>query len=217
VKRRNGSKGELVMKTRKKHSSIVKMTYLAILTALIMVLHFTGIGIKLPFLGTPISLTLIPIALGGMLLGPSCGFFLGFVYGLVVYISYGVMGMDPMFTAILFANNPIMTFLICVIKTSVAGFLAGLLYNKLKSKNSILAAFIAAGITPVANTGLFILGCFLIYDTIAANFVAAGESVIFFIVIILPGINFIFEFIVNMIFSPAIHRIVEIVSKRLAK
>ena len=66
--RRNGSKGELVMKTRKNHSSIVKMTYLAILTALIMVLHFTGIGIKLPFLGTPISLTLIPIALGGMLM-----------------------------------------------------------------------------------------------------------------------------------------------------
>jgi uncharacterized membrane protein len=201
---------------RKKQSPVMRMTYLAILTALVMVLHFSGIGIKLPFLSTPVSLTLIPIAICGMLLGPACGAFLGFVYGLVVYISLGVMGMD-VFTNILFVNNPIITFLICTVKTSLAGFLSGLLYNLIKNKNVIVATFVAACIAPIANTGTFILGCLLIADTIAANFVAGGENVLYFIVIVLPGFNFIFEFIFNAFLSPTIHRIVTVVSKRISK
>jgi uncharacterized membrane protein len=192
------------------------MTYFSILTALVLVLHFTGIGIKLPFLSTPVSLTLIPIVLCAMLLGPACGAFLGFIYGFVVYVSLGVMAMDP-FTNILFVNNPIITFLICTVKTSLAGFLSGVLYKLIKEKNIVAATFAAACIAPIANTGVFILGCLLIADTIASNFVAGGESVLYFIAIVLPGFNFIFEFLFNVLLSPTIHRIATIVSKRLRK
>jgi uncharacterized membrane protein len=192
------------------------MTYFSILTALVLVLHFTGIGIKLPFLSTPVSLTLIPIVLCAMLLGPACGAFLGFIYGFVVYVSLGVMAMDP-FTNILFVNNPIITFLICTVKTSLAGFLSGVLYKLIKEKNIVAATFAAACIAPIANTGVFILGCLFIADTIASNFVAGGESVLYFIAIVLPGFNFIFEFLFNVLLSPTIHRIATIVSKRLIK
>lgn len=207
------------MSIQKSHSalpSILKMTYFSILTALVLVLHFTGIGIKLPFLSTPVSLTLIPIVLCAMLLGPACGAFLGFIYGFVVYVSLGVMAMDP-FTNILFVNNPIITFLICTVKTSLAGFLSGVLYKLIKEKNIVAATFAAACIAPIANTGVFILGCLLIADTIASNFVAGGESVLYFIAIVLPGFNFIFEFLFNVLLSPTIHRIATIVSKRLRK
>ena len=207
------------MSIQKSHSalpSILKMTYFSILTALVLVLHFTGIGIKLPFLSTPVSLTLIPIVLCAMLLGPACGAFLGFIYGFVVYVSLGVMAMDP-FTNILFVNNPIITFLICTVKTSLAGFLSGVLYKLIKEKNIVAATFAAACIAPIANTGVFVLGCLLIADTIASNFVAGGESVLYFIAIVLPGFNFIFEFLFNVLLSPTIHRIATIVSKRLIK
>lgn len=207
------------MSIQKSHSalpSILKMTYFSIFTALVLVLHFTGIGIKLPFLSTPVSLTLIPIVLCAMLLGPACGAFLGFIYGFVVYVSLGVMAMDP-FTNILFVNNPIITFLICTVKTSLAGFLSGVLYKLIKEKNIVAATFAAACIAPIANTGVFILGCLLIADTIASNFVAGGESVLYFIAIVLPGFNFIFEFLFNVLLSPTIHRIATIVSKRLRK
>ena len=207
------------MSIQKSHSalpSILKMTYFSILTALVLVLHFTGIGIKLPFLSTPVSLTLIPIVLCAMLLGPACGAFLGFIYGFVVYVSLGVMAMDP-FTNILFVNNPIITFLICTVKTSLAGFLSGVLYKLIKEKNIVAATFAAACIAPIANTGVFVLGCLLIADTIASNFVAGGESVLYFIAIVLPGFNFIFEFLFNVLLSPTIHRIATIVSKRLRK
>ena len=197
-------------------SPILKMTYFSILAALVLVLHFSGIGIRLPFLSTPVSLTLIPIVLCAMLLGPVYGAFLGFIYGLVVYISLGVMAMDP-FTNTLFVNNPIITFLICTVKTSLAGFISGLLYNIVKKKNILAATFAAACIAPIINTGIFILGCLLIADTIAENFVSGGASVLYFIAIVLPGFNFIFEFLFNAILSPTIHRIASIVSKRLKK
>ncbi len=205
-----------IRKNKSALSSILKMTYFSILAALVLVLHFSGIGIRLPFLSTPVSLTLIPIVLCAMLLGPAYGAFLGFVYGLVVYISLGVMAMDP-FTNILFVNNPIVTFLICTVKTSLAGFLSGLLYNIIKNKNVVVATFAAACIAPIVNTGIFILGCLLIADTIAENFVSGGESVLYFIAIVLPGFNFIFEFLFNTLLSPTIHRIATIVSKRLKK
>ena len=205
------------MTTSKKHFSTVKMAQLAILTAIVLVLQLAGIGIKLPFLATPVSLVLIPIALGAMLLGPAAGAWLGFVFGMVVFITCGVMGMDPLFTGVLFANNPVMTAIICIVKSTAAGFIAGLLFRFLNKVNSILAVFVSAAIVPVINTGLFILGCLMISDTIAANFVGEGSTVIYFLVVVCAGFNFIFEFLVNLLFSPAIHRIIEVVSKRLKK
>ena len=205
------------MTTSKKHFSTVKMAQLASLTAIVLVLQLAGIGIKLPFLATPVSLVLIPIALGAMLLGPAAGAWLGFVFGMVVFITCGVMGMDPLFTGVLFANNPVMTAIICIVKSTAAGFIAGLLFRFLNKVNSILAVFVSAAIVPVINTGLFILGCLMISDTIAANFVGEGSTVIYFLVVVCAGFNFIFEFLVNLLFSPAIHRIIEVVSKRLKK
>ncbi len=199
----------------KNHQSIIRMTEFAILTAIVLLLHFSGIGIRLPFLGTPISLTLIPIALGAMILGPWAGFALGLIYGLVVFITYGVMGMDPVFTAVLFANNPIATCLICTLKTSLAGLVAGLVFKGLQQKNSLWATILASALVPVINTGIFIVGGLFIADTLKANFVAEGSTVIYFLVVGVAGINFIFVFLVNTVFSPALHRLVTVLKKRI--
>ncbi len=199
----------------KNHQSIIRMTEFAILTAIVLLLHFSGIGIRLPFLATPISLTLIPIALGAMLLGPWAGFTLGLIYGLVVFITYGVMGMDPLFTAVLFTNNPIATFLICTLKTSLAGLLAGLVFKGLYTKKPLPATVLASALVPVINTGIFIVGGLFIADTLSANFVDEGSTVIYFLVVGVAGINFIFEFLVNTVFSPALHRLISVLNKRI--
>ena len=88
----------------KRKQSILYMVELAVLTAIVLVLQFTGVAIRIPFLGTSVSLVLIPIALGAMILGPAAGAWLGFVFGLEVYIQCGVMGLDP-FTAFLFNQH----------------------------------------------------------------------------------------------------------------
>ena len=199
---------------RKQKQQILGLVQLALLTAVIMVLHFSGVAI--PAFGTKISLVLISIALGAMLLGPAAGAFLGFVYGLTVYISLGVLHMDP-FTGFLFDNNPVMTFLICTVKTTAAGLLGGLVYRALSKKNILRAVFITAALVPTINTGVFVLGCFLIYNTINQIAAANGHSAVYFILIICAGANYLLELAVNMIFSPALERIIRTVSKKLRR
>lgn len=197
---------------------IRQMVLLAVLTAIVMVLQLAGNYLRLPIMGTPVSLVLIPIALGAMLLGPAAGAWLGFVFGVVVYIQCGVMGMDA-FTAFLFNAHPIVTLLICVVKSTLAGFLAGLVYKLLKNKNEILAVFLAAAVTPIVNTGVFILGCLAILSTIEGYIAVKQELIgdvsgVYFLFIVCAGINFIFEFILNMVMAPAIERIIHIFARR---
>ncbi|MBO5313127.1 MAG: ECF transporter S component [Clostridia bacterium] len=199
----------------KNKKSIVRMTELAILTAIVLVLQLLGIGIKLPFLATPVSLVLIPIVLGATVLGPKAGAWLGLVFGLEVYIVAGVMGMD-FFTMTLFNNHPVITFLICTVKSTLAGFLCGLVYQAIAKKNELLATFVASAVAPIVNTGVFIIGCLFISGTLKSNFVQEGSTVIYFLIIGCAGLNFVIEFLINMVFSPALNRLVNILNKRIS-
>lgn len=204
------------MARRKNYRSpVVKMTELAILTAIVFVLQWFGIVIQIPFLGTAINLVLVPIVLGATVLGPGAGAWLGFVNGLQVYLMLGVFGGDPAFTVILFNNNPFITFLICVVKTTLAGLLCGIVYKALSKKNEIAAMFVSAMLVPVVNTGVFILGCLTILDTIKSNFVGESGSVVYFLFIGIAGVNFLCEFTVNTVFAPALNRLTVILNKQL--
>ena len=202
----------------KSHATVVRMVQLALLTAIVLVLQLTGTAIRIPFLGTSVSLVLIPIAIGAMLTGPWGGAWLGLVFGAVAYIGGGVLAMDP-FTTFLFQDAPVVTALICFGKGALAGFLTGLVYKLLREKNQLLAVFLAAAVTPVVNTGIFILGCFTILGTIEGFMAAAGlgGTAIYFLFIGCAGWNFIFEFLFNMIFAPSIERIVRLVERKFAK
>ena len=199
---------------RKQKQQILYLAQMALLTAVIMALHFSGVAI--PAFGTKISLVLIPIALGAMLLGPTAGAILGFIYGATVYISLGVLHMDG-FTGFLFDSNPVMTFLICTVKTTAAGLVAGLVYRALSKKSTFLAVILAAALVPTINTGVFILGCFTIYNTINQVAAGAGYSAVYFILIVCAGVNYALELAINLIFSPALERITRILSKKLRR
>ena len=199
---------------RKQKQQILYLVQLALLTAVIMALHFSGVAI--PAFGTKISLVLIPIALGAMLLGPAAGAILGFIYGMTVFVTLGVMHMDP-FTGFLFDNTPVMAALICTVKTTAAGLVAGWVYRALSKKSVWLAVFVAAALVPTVNTGLFVLGCFLIYSTISEFAAGAGYSAVYFILIVCAGINYVLELAINLIFSPALERLVRLLSNKIRR
>ena len=198
----------------KRKQSILRLVQFSLLTAITMVLHFSGAAI--PAFGTKISLVLIPLALCAMMLGPVYGAVLGFIYGTTVYISLGVMHLDAM-TGFMFDNAPLVTALICMVKTSAAGFVAGLAYKLLQSKNQLIAVFVAAALVPTVNTGVFVLGCLCILGTIEAFLASANlaYSGVYFIIIVCAGANYALELAVNMIFAPAIERIIRLVSKQI--
>ena len=212
----DGTTGRTTLRDRrrKQKDRVLYLVQLALLTAIIMALHFSGVAI--PAFGTKISLVLIPIALGAMLLGPTAGAILGFIYGATVFITLGVMHMDP-FTAFLFDSNPIATFLICTVKTTAAGFVAGLVYRALSKKNVWLAVIVASALVPTINTGVFVLGCFTIYNTISQVAAGNGYAPVYFILVVCAGVNYALELAINLIFSPALERLTRVLSKRIRR
>lgn len=198
-----------VFMTKKKFFTSRNIAYLAVLTALVIVLQLWGSAIKVG--ATSFSLVLIPIVLGAVMIGPVAGAFLGFVFGLIVLIA-GITGTDA-FTFILFSDHPFLTSALCLIKGAAAGFVSGILFSVLKNKNKYAAVIVASVAAPIVNTGLFILGALLMSGTLSENFVAEGSSVIYFLVVGCAGINFLVEFAVNLVASPAIYTVTEVVRK----
>lgn len=198
---------------KKTMTTTLRMVELAILTAIIVALQLTGTAIKLTALGTSVSMVLIPIVLGAVLLGPAAGAWLGGVFGCITYLM-GVFGMDA-FTAILFQAHPLLTAFVCFGKGIAAGWCAGMVYRLLSKKNATVSLLLASAVAPVVNTGLFILGALLMSDTLTANFVAEGSTVLYFLVIVCAGVNFLLELALNLVVTPSISTIVGAVTKHI--
>lgn len=175
------------------------MVMCAILIALVVVLQSMGSFIRLgPF---SVSLVLVPIVIGAAVCGKWAGALLGFVFSLIVLFFD---------SAAFLAINPLGTVATVIIKGTLAGLCAGIVYNIFEKKNRTLAVIIAAAICPIVNTGIFLIGCRLFFmDAIigwgqAAGFASAGQYIIYGLV----GGNFIFELLINIILSPVIVRLI---------
>ncbi len=191
---------------KSKSFSAKQITGIAVLLALVIVLQTFSAAIPL---GTLLNLSLVPIVLGAIMFGPIMGAFLGLACGIVVFAQV-LAGGSP-FYVLIWTNDPIVTAITCLVKTTVAGLVAGYFYEWLEGKNKLLATFVAAGIVPVVNTALFIIGCLFMRNSVYG--MADGQNVLIFILVVLVGFNFFFEFGFNLLFSPTINRVIEIIQK----
>ena len=196
---------------KNRKASVLRMTELAILTAIVVLLQCFGGFLKLNVLGAEANFVLIPIAIGAILLGPLAGAWLGFIDGVIVLL-FGITGAVP-FTNLLFLAHPLLTTLICIVKTTAAGLVAGLVYRALAKWNEHLSVFLASVLVPIVNTGLFILGSFTVLDSL--ELMAGSQNVLVFLFTVIIGINFFLEFGLNLILAPAIERIISLIRKQL--
>ena len=180
--------------------STLRMTRLAILTAIVGVLSYFGGFIKIGGLAS-ISLTLVPVVLGAALLGPRAGAWLGAVSGAVFFLTA-----DAAFWLNLSIFGTILT---VMVKGTLAGLLAGLAYRLLEKKNLFAALLTAAAICPIINTGIFLLGCLVFFfDAVKEMAGAADSSVFAFLIVVFVGLNFVFELLLNLLLTPALQRII---------
>lgn len=187
------------------------VTTLAILLALVIVLQSFGAVINIG--AVQLNFTLVPIALGAIVLGPLGGLLLGFACGVVVWVQV-IMGLVP-FYVLIWTGAPVMATLTCIVKTTVAGWVAGLLFQWISRKNKYVAVFVAAGVVPVINTALFIVGCLGMWDVIAS--ISGGKNLLGFILVSLVTFNFFIEFALNLVVSPALHTVYRVVEKQFRK
>ncbi len=203
----------MARKTNKKN--IIYMTELAMLTALVVVLQIFGGFIKFgPF---SLSLVLIPVVIGSILLGAKGGAVLGAVFGFIVVLQCA-MGID-VGGFILWGINPFLTTLICMVKGTAAGLVPGLLYkliNRERKLNGlhVAGAVVAAISAPIINTGLFLVGLSVFFNSTLVEW-AGGTNVMVYIITGLVGINFLIEFAVNIVISPVVSTVVKAVSKQV--
>lgn len=177
-----------------------------LLTAIVIILQALALNIRFGMF--TISLCLVPIIVGAALYGYKAGAWLGFVFSAVVMFTD---------TAAFMAISIPGTIITVMVKGTVAGLVAGLVYLALKEKNQ-LAAVIAAGVAaPIVNTGIFVLGCFaFFYDTISEWGAAAGfESGAAFILFGIVGANFLVELSINLVLSAVIVQIVNLGRKEV--
>ena len=104
------------------------------------------------------------------------------------------------------------TILVVLLKGVVSGIAAAGVYKLLEKKNKYIAVLGAAVTCPLANTGVFVLGCFAFFmDTIREWGAGMGfENAFAYIILGMVGINFIVEMILNIVLSPAVVRLLNI-------
>jgi len=174
-----------------------KLVGTAILTAVVLSLQLVLGSVKFgPF---NITFTLVPIILGAVLYGPLSAAFLGAVFGLTVCFS--VISGNDAGGFVLFSQRPIITLLLCLVKSTAAGYLAGL-FAKRKS-----AVYLSAAVAPLVNTGIFILGLVLFFRDTLVLWANGEEAVMQFILFSILGVNFLAELLLNLLLVPVILRI----------
>lgn len=181
------------------------MVGMGILTATVVVLQAVASTIKLgPF---SITLCLAPIIIGSALYNWKAGTWLGFVFGIMVLVT----GDAAAFLAISVPG----TVITVLMKGCCAGLAASGAYKLLEKKGPLPAVLTAGIACPVANTGVFLLGCLVFFLDTVKQWGAAGgyENVGAYFLFGFVGLNFIVELAVNLVLSSAIVRILQIIQK----
>jgi uncharacterized membrane protein len=178
-----------------------KLVLLALLTAIVVVLQLLAIVTRPLFPTFAISLVLMPIVIGAALIGVYAGMWLGLAFGLAVLLSGDAM--------VFLAVNPLGTILVVLVKGIVAGLAAGVVYKAISQKNKIAAVAAAAAACPIANTGVFIIGCYAFFLPTIAEWAGSDANVTAFIFLGLAGVNFLVELALNLVLVPAIVRLID--------
>lgn len=193
------------------------VAYLGVLTALVIAFQMLSGFMKIG--ATTFCLVLVPIVLGGIILGVAAGAILGGVFGLIVIID-ALIGLDP-FTLYLLGEQPVFTVLLCLLKGVAAGVIPALAYKFISKKSKYAAVFVAAVLAPLCNTGVFAVGAFIIMKPILDFFAAAGVdttgfSPAYIVFILLIGVNFFVELAINLVLAPAVYTVNNVVEKKIS-
>ena len=143
------------------------MTQLSLLIALEAVMAFTPLGFPtIP----PISLTIlhIPVIIGAILLGPTCGGILGGTFGLLAMIKATFFSGNPadlLFTP--FASGaPVRSTVMCIVPRVLLGVFAALLYRVFKKlmKDDIPALAVSCVLATLLHTVMVLGSMWLFFN-----------------------------------------------------
>lgn len=180
---------------KRSNDNIRYLTELALLVAIILVMKLTGLA-SIPVGPLVMTFTMVPIAIGAMLMGPLAGAALGMVFGFTSF--YDAVTGGSVMTHIFFELNPVSTFILCVGMRMLVGALAGWLFRGLKrvDRTKTVSYFAVGLATPLLNTLCF-MGYIVIFfyhsDYIQGLVDSLGAANPFMFVILMVGVQGLVE------------------------
>lgn len=136
------------------NANVRYLTELALLIAIILVMKLTGLA-SIPVGPLVMTFTMVPIAIGAMMMGPLAGGILGMIYGFTSF--YDAVTGASLMTGVFFQINPLSTFILCVVIRTLVGVLTGWLFRLLHKvdRSKTLSYFVGGLAAPLLNTLLF--------------------------------------------------------------
>lgn len=184
------------------HEKNLRMVQIAMIMAIMVVLQVLGAALVRVAITVP-ALVLIPLFIGSAAFGKKQGAILGGFFGVITLIL-GVTGFDA-YTNGLFLYKPLATAIICLGKGIMAGFLSAVVYECLAKlfKNKLFpAAMISAIVTPLVNTGLYVLGVFVFFKEFSGFAADDGFFYVIASVFTMIIVNFLIEVAMNAVCCP---------------
>ena len=190
----------------KKTFSTRYLAEVALFVGIILVMKITGLS-SVPVGPLVMTFTMIPIAIGSMLLGPLAGTILGAVFGLTSLYD-AITGKSAM-TYFFFQESPFFTVLLCVGTRALVGAVTGWLFRLLsKADKKHTWSYFAGGLAaPLLNT-LFFMGFIVLVfyrTTFVQNLVnKLGASGPIMFVILVVGVQGLMEAATGLVIGGAI-------------
>ncbi len=201
-----------------KKKQIVYLTQLALLSAIVWLMAFTPIG-YLRTAGLEITFILIPVIVGGIVLGPAAGTILGLQFGITSFIQcFGI----SFFGSTLLSINPFLTFLVCIVPRTLMGFLVGVIFRALqradKSPAGILSFSVSSLSGALLNT-IFFMSLLVVFfwntEYIQSICSTLNATNILLFVILFVGVNGAVEAAVCFVLGTAISKALVAANRRL--
>ena len=189
---------------RKKFFNVRMITTTGILLAIEIIVQILGNYIIIPGGFANLNFSLIIITMGAILYGPVVGGFLGLVSGLLTLFA-------PSTVSYFFSVSPVGTVLTCLLKTTLAGIIAGLLMKLFRKFNKETTGTIVVSlVVPTVNTGIFAIFCLLFFMQRLQEINPTNIAGALFLGMI--GFNYIFELLTTSIVTPSLYKIMQDVS-----
>lgn len=188
----------------------------AIFIAIIFVMRVTGLS-RIPIGPLVMTLTMVPIAIGAMLLGPLGGAVLGMIYGFTSL--YDAMTEASGMTGFFFQLSPFHTIVLCIGTRTLVGAATGWLFRLFKGldKKRIWCYFAGGLAAPMLNT-IFFMGYIVLFFyqsefvQTTAQKIGAVNPLMF--VVLLVGVQGLMEWLSGCIVAGSVTKAVAHALKR---
>ena len=190
-----------------RRTKLARMTLLAMLVAVLIVLAYVNIPMPM---GLSITFNMIPVAIAAMAMGLPGGMIIGGAFGLISFLQcYGIFGVSGMGVALVTANPGFgfacLMFIQRFVSRGLVGVLAALVYRGIsRTKAPLYVRGLATGFAAALfNTIFFMTLLVLLFSQTAyMQNAMAGRSVLAYLVASV-GVNAVVEMIVAAVVTGA--------------